>query len=111
MENKSLTQLQSKDFDKEVLHSDIPTLVVFYADWCGPCRMVSPIIESLSAEYAGKAKFVKINTDENQDLAERYNIMSIPTIMIFKNGDVASRTVGAGPAAMYKQKIDSVLTS
>lgn len=109
MSEKTLVQLQSKDFDKEVIRSEVPTVVDFYADWCGPCRMVSPIIETLSLEYAGKAKFVKINTDDNPDLAEKYGIMSIPTIMIFKNGEVASRTIGAGPAAMYKQKIDAAL--
>ena len=101
--------LQTKDFEKEVLQSDLPTVVDFYADWCGPCRMVSPIIESLSQEYAGRAKFVKINTDESPELAERYGIMSIPTVMIFKKGEVSSRTVGAGPASMYKQKIDAAL--
>ena len=74
MEHKTLMNLQSKDFEKEVLKSEIPAIVDFYADWCGPCRMVSPIIESLSQEYAGKAKFVKINTDENPDLAEKYGI-------------------------------------
>jgi len=109
MAEKTLVNLQSKDFEKEVLQSDIPTVVDFYADWCGPCRMVSPIIETLSHEYAGRVKFVKINTDESQDLAERYGIMSIPTIMIFKKGEINSRTIGAGPAAMYKQKIDAAL--
>jgi thioredoxin 1 len=73
--------------------------------------MVSPIVEALSREYAGRAKFVKINTDESPDLAERFGIMSIPTVMIFKNGQVASRTVGAGPASMYKQKIDAAIGS
>ena len=104
-----MLHLQSKDFENEVLKSEIPTVVDFYADWCGPCRMVSPIIETLSKEYAGRAKFVKVNTDDNQDLAEKFGIMSIPTIMVFKNGQIASRTVGAGPAAMYKQKIDAAL--
>jgi len=109
LESKTLVHLQSKDFEQEVLHSAIPTVVDFYADWCGPCRMVSPIIEGLSKEYSGKVKFVKINTDESPDIAEKFGIMSIPTIMVFKNGEVASRTVGAGPAAMYKQKIDAAL--
>ena len=110
MESKSVSHIQGADFEKEVLRSEVPTVVDFYADWCGPCRMVSPIIESLSHEYAGKVKFVKINTDESPDLAERYGIMSIPTIMIFKKGEISSRTVGAGPAQMYKQKIDAVLS-
>jgi thioredoxin 1 len=109
MAEETMVHLQSKDFDKEVLQSNLPAVVDFYADWCGPCRMVSPIIESLSREYAGKVKFVKINTDESPELAERYGIMSIPTIMVFKKGEVASRTIGAGPAAMYKQKIEAAL--
>jgi thioredoxin 1 len=109
MAEETLVHLHSEDFDKEVLQSDLPAVVDFYADWCGPCRMVSPIIESLSHEYAGRVKFVKINTDESPDIAERYGIMSIPTIMVFKKGQVASRTVGAGPAAVYKQKIDAAL--
>jgi thioredoxin 1 len=109
MASKNLLTLQSKDFEKEVLQSKVPAVVDFYADWCGPCRMVSPIIESLSDEYAGKVKFAKVNTDENQDLAERYGIMSIPTIMLFKNGKVADRVIGAGPASMYKAKIDAAL--
>lgn len=99
----------TEKFEQEVMQSKIPAVVDFYADWCGPCRMVSPIIESLSKEYAGRAKFVKINTDENPELAERFGIMSIPTVMVFKGGQVASRTVGAGPASMYKQKIDEAL--
>jgi thioredoxin 1 len=101
--------LEGKDFEKEVLQSEIPTVVDFYADWCGPCRMVSPIIEGLSKEYEGKVKFVKINTDESPEVAEKFGIMSIPTIMVFKKGEVLSRTIGAGPAAMYKQKIDAAL--
>ncbi len=110
MEAKTVVQLSEKDFEKEVLKSEVPALVDFYADWCGPCRMVSPIIESLSKEYDGKVKFMKINTDDNQELAARLGIMSIPTVMIFKGGQLKSRIVGAGPPTMYKQKIDSALS-
>lgn len=109
MSTETVVHLEGKDFEKEVVQSQIPAVVDFYADWCGPCRMVSPIIESLSKQYQGKVKFVKINTDDNPELAERFGIMSIPTIMVFKNGAVSSRTVGAGPAAMYKSKIDAAL--
>jgi len=109
LEVKTLPQLNSAEFDKEVLKSQTPAVVDFYADWCGPCRMVSPIIEQLSKEYSGKVKFVKVNTDENPDVAMKYGIMSIPTIMVFKNGQVASTVIGAGPASTYKQKIDAVL--
>jgi len=110
LESKSVSHIQGADFEKEVLRSEVPTVVDFYADWCGPCRMVSPVIENLSKEYAGKVKFVKVNTDESPEIAMKFDIMSIPTIMVFKNGQVSSRTVGAGPAAMYKQKIDVALS-
>lgn len=109
MESKTVLHLQGKDFEKEVIQSEIPAVVDFYADWCAPCRMVSPIIEALAKEYQGRAKFVKINTDENPEIAEKFDIRSIPTIMIFKKGEMASRTVGAGPAAIYKQRIDAAL--
>ncbi len=109
MEGSAVVQLQGKDFEKEVIQSGLPTVVDFYADWCGPCRMVSPIIESLSKDYTSRVKFVKVNTDDNPELAQRFGIMSIPTVMVFKDGKVASTTIGAGPAAMYKQKIDAAL--
>lgn len=99
----------SDQFETEVVRSDLPVVVDFYADWCGPCRMVSPVIEQLSDEYRGRVKFVKINTDDNQDLAMKFDIMSIPTVMLFSNGQVRSRVVGAAPPATYKQKIDAVL--
>ncbi len=109
METNRVLHLGGREFDKEVLQSAIPAVVDFYADWCGPCRMVSPIVESLAREYGGKVKFVKIDTDKNQGLAERYDIMSIPTVMIFKNGKLRDKIIGASPASLYKQKIDSVL--
>ena len=107
--DSAVLRIPGGDFQREVLESSLPVVVDFYADWCGPCRMVSPIIESLSNEYSGRVKFVKINTDDSQELAMKLNIMSIPTIMVFKNGEVSSRTVGAGPAAIYKQRIDAAL--
>jgi len=109
LETKPVLHLQGKDFEKEVIQSEIPAVVDFYADWCAPCRMVSPVIEALSREYAGRAKFVKINVDEDPEIAEKFEIRSIPTIMVFKKGEVASRTVGSGPAAIYKQRIDAAL--
>jgi thioredoxin 1 len=98
LEAKTLPRLTSADFEKEILKAQTPAVVDFYADWCGPCRMVSPIIEQLSKEYEGKVKFAKLNTDENPEIAMKYGIMSIPTIMVFKNGQVASTVIGAGPA-------------
>ena len=111
MESGALLHVTSRDFEKEVLQSEIPAVVDFYADWCGPCRMVSPVIEALSKQYSGKVKFVKLDTDANQDLAIKYQVMSIPTVMVFKRGQVIERFVGAAPASFYKQKIDAVLAA
>jgi thioredoxin 1 len=110
METKPLP-LDGKGFDKEVLQSEVPTIADFFADWCRPCQMISPIIESLSREYAGKVRFVKINMDHNRGLAGRYGIMRIPTVMIFKNGKVKAKITGARSASAYKQEIDSVMRS
>jgi thioredoxin 1 len=101
--------LKEEDFEREVLKSGVPTVVDFYADWCGPCRMVSPIIESLSREYAGRVKFVKVDTDDNQALATRYEVMSIPTVMIFNGGRIADTVIGAAPAEVYRRKINANL--
>ncbi len=87
-------KLNSENFEKEVLNSDKPVLVDFYADWCGPCKMMAPIIEEIAEELQGKAKVGKINVDENQELAMKYEVMSIPTLIIYKNGKEAKRFVG-----------------
>ena len=87
--------LSSENFEKEVLNSEQPVLVDFYAEWCGPCKMMAPIIEEIAGELQGKAKVGKINVDENQELAMEYNVMSIPTLIIFKDGKEAKRFVGA----------------
>lgn len=86
--------LSSENFEKEVINSEQPVLVDFYADWCGPCKMLAPVIEELSKELQGKVKVCKINVDENQDLAMEYNVMSIPTMIIFKQGKEEKRLVG-----------------
>lgn len=87
-------KLSSENFEKEVLKSEKPVLVDFYADWCGPCNAMAPVIEELATELDGKAKVGKINVDENSDIAVEYNIMSIPTLIIFKNGKEEKRLVG-----------------
>lgn len=87
--------LNSKNFENEVLNSEMPVLVDFYADWCGPCKMMGPIVEELAEELKDIAKVGKINVDENQDLAMQYKVMSIPTLIIFKEGKEAHRLVGA----------------
>ena len=87
-------KIKSQDFEKEVLQSEKPVLVDFYADWCGPCRMMSPIIDEIAEEKSGEYKVGKINIDQNQELAMKFNVMSIPTIMIFKDGKPEKTFVG-----------------
>jgi len=96
-------------FDAEVVKSPIPTLVDFWAPWCGPCRMVAPIVEELAGEYAGKVNFVKLNTDENPIVASRYGIRSIPTLLVFKNGAPVGQIIGFRPKSDIKRRLDSVL--
>lgn len=87
-------KFDSENFEKEVLKSEKPVLVDFYADWCGPCNAMAPVIEELATELDGKAKIGKINVDDNPDIAVEYNVMSIPTLIIFKNGKEEKRLVG-----------------
>jgi thioredoxin 1 len=101
--------LNDGEFETEVLKSDVHVLVDFYADWCGPCHAIAPTIEALSNEFEGKVKFVKVDVDANQEVASRYEITSIPTIMLFKNGKVEDSIVGAYPANVYKQHIERAL--
>ncbi len=96
-------------WDKDVIDHNGLVLVDFWAVWCGPCRMIAPTIEELAGEYKGKLKVVKLNTDENPDIASRYKIMGIPTIIFFKNGEKVDQMVGAVPKPQIKSKIDSFL--
>ena len=98
-----------ENFQKEVLESAIPVMVDFYADWCGPCKMVSPIVEQLAEEYTGALKVGKVNVDENMNLASQYRIMSIPAIMFFKNGEVADQIIGAVPKQQLIDKIEGLI--
>lgn len=96
-------------WELEVLGSDKPVLVDFWAEWCGPCRMIGPLVEELSNEYEGKALVGKLNVDENPGVASKYGIRSIPTLLVFKGGEVVDKIVGAVPKTMLAQKIDAQL--
>ena len=97
------------NFEAEVLQSDIPVFVDFYADWCGPCKMMSPVIDKLAEEYEGRIKVGKVNVDENGNLAVKYGIMSIPNMVFFKNGEPVDRVVGAIPKPAMKDKFEKNL--
>ena len=101
----------SATWDQEVLKANGLVLVDFWAVWCGPCRMVAPIVDEISKEYEGKLKVLKLNTDENPDVAGKYRIMGIPTLMFFKNGQTIDQVVGAVPKTQLKSKVDALLAN
>jgi thioredoxin 1 len=92
-------EVNESNFDQEVLHSPIPVLVDFWAEWCGPCKVLGPIVSEIAKDYEGKVKVAKVNVDANNNLAMRYNVMSIPTMKFFKNGQLVGEMVGAAPKA------------
>jgi thioredoxin len=100
-------KVSDTNFDSEVLKATGPVVVDFWAEWCGPCRMIAPALEEIAGSLNGKVKIVKLNVDENPQTATKYGVMSIPTLMIFKNGEMASRQVGAAP----KQKLEQWITA
>ena len=104
--NPNVTQVSDASFDGDILKSEVPVLVDFWAPWCGPCRSVAPIVEDLANQYAGKLKVAKINVDESTDVATRYQITSIPTFILFKNGQVADRALGALPRSEFVKLSD-----
>jgi thioredoxin 1 len=105
-----VSKVSDADFETTVLKSTEPVVVDFWAEWCGPCRAIGPALEEIAAgALAGKVKIVKLNVDENPQTASKYNIMSIPTLMLFKNGEMASRQVGAAPKAKLEQWITAAV--
>ncbi len=102
-------ELTDQSFENEVLNSDKPVLVDFWAEWCGPCRMVGPVVDELAGEYEGKLKVGKVDVDTNPEISTKYQIRSIPALLIFKNGEVVDQIVGAVPKAQLKKQVDAQL--
>ena len=102
-------EVTDEQFEQEVLKADLPVMVDFWAEWCGPCKIVSPIVEELAEEYSGKVKFVKLDTEENFDTPDRYGIRSLPTLMIFKGGEQVDQIFGARPKAELKRYLEKAL--
>ena len=103
--------LTDQSFDEQVLKSDVPVLVDFWAEWCMPCKIVDPVIHELAHEYGGKLRVGKLNVDENPESSQNFNVMSIPTIMFFKNGKPIKSVIGAQSKENFKKAIDEVLAS
>jgi len=99
----------AKSWEIDVINSESPVFVDFWAEWCGPCRMVGPVVEELANDYEGKVKFVKVNVDEANDLASKYNVFSIPTLILLDKGEIKSQQVGAASKESYKNMIDRAL--
>jgi thioredoxin 1 len=103
------TVVTDQNFDEEVLKAGVPVLVDFYADWCGPCQMIMPMIEELAGDYEGKAKVVKLDVDASQETAQKFGVMSIPTLLFFKDGEEVERLTGGLPKDALAEKLDSLL--
>ena len=105
--SENVTNVTDGDFDSQVLQSDLPVLVDYWAEWCGPCKMIAPVLEEISTEYAGKLRVCKLNIDENPDTPPRYGIRGIPTLMLFKGGEVEATKVGALTKSQLAAFLDS----
>ncbi|MFQ5454739.1 MAG: thioredoxin [Nitrospirota bacterium] len=103
-------EVNSSSWEKDVLSAEGLVMVDFWASWCGPCKMIAPLVEELAEEYDGKVKVLKLNTDENPDVAGKYQVMGIPTMMFFKDGKMIDKSVGAASKQQFKEKIESILS-
>ncbi len=109
-ESKTIT-LTASNFDREVTGSDLPVLVDFWAAWCGPCRVVGPIVDAIAVEYQGRVRVGKVNVDEEVDLASRFGISSIPSLLIFRSGDVVDRVIGAVPREALTRRLEEQIAA
>ena len=102
--------INNDNFEQEVLNSDVPVIVDFWAVWCGPCRMLAPVVEEISKEYEGRVVVGKVDVDNNQEFAAKYGIRNIPTVLVFQNGEVVGRQVGVAPKKTYTDALDGLLS-
>ena len=107
--SEHITHLSDASFEQDVLQSQVPVLVDYWAEWCGPCKMVGPIIEQISEEYKDKVVVGKLDVDNNDDTTSKYGIRNIPTILFIKNGEVVDKVVGAGAKSLFTDKIDKLI--
>lgn len=108
-EESSLVQVNDKNFSSEVINSDLPVLVEFWATWCGPCRSISPIVEALAKEFSGRVKVTKLNVDENPATPSQYGVRGIPTLILFKSGKILDQIIGSVPKTRLKALIEKAL--
>ncbi len=109
MPSETIVEVVDSEFDQQVMESSIPVLIDFWAPWCGPCRALAPVVEEISKDYEGKVKVGKINVDENPEVTMKFSIRSIPTLIVFKNGEVKQQIIGAVPKSEIEKALDESL--